>query len=88
MKTNKRKRDNQKETKDVKFYMVQRCAYIHGQSNEQKLPLTNQMNALKSYNGEFSRKIPSQKTYKTQNINFLPNLIGPILKTLSKPSDQ
>ena len=59
--------------KESMFYMVRHYVYAHGQSNKQRLLLTNQTNAPKSYNGEFSRKIISQKPHKTQNTNSLPN---------------
>ena len=67
-------RENTKtKTKEAKFYMIRRCAYVHGQLNEQRLSLTNQMNALTSNKGEFSRKTNLSKASPNTKCKFSPN---------------
>ena len=80
---NKRENDKTK-MREAKFYVVWRCTYIHGQLNEQTLPLMNQMIALKSYIGEFSRRTLSQKSHQNQNTNSLLALVETKSKTFSQ----
>ena len=44
--------------------LVWRCAYIHGQSNKQRLPLMNQTNASNTSNGNFLEKSSSKASPK------------------------